>query len=319
MFDYIIERVRQAPLEQTPFPHLYLPDLFESEHFEALIGAREIALGPFEDDDALFAALDQAGFDVLDFPNCMTDIATYKRWHARGEHGASDGPIYGEFGMVFRLAKPETTILSSLTAFLGSDAFLAAICARFDVDAAACIYDGGIQKYLDGYRITPHPDIRRKALTWMVNIVPDPECATREYHTQYMRLKPQYAYVASYWAGNDAVERCHLPWDVAENVWMHRQNNSLVAFAPGNDSLHAVSANYDHLAAQRTQIYGNMWFKHKPVLLQVEWPSLAITPQAPDLGKLARMNAPLWLRAAVRTVRSVGRPQNTAIRPNHRR
>lgn len=32
-------------------------------------------------------------------------------------------------------------------------------------------------------------------------------------------------------------------------------------FSPSDDTLHAVKARYDHLVAQRTQMYGNLWYE----------------------------------------------------------
>jgi hypothetical protein len=34
-----------------------------------------------------------------------------------------------------------------------------------------------------------------------------------------------------------------------------------VIFAPSSGTLHAVRAHYDHLAGQRTQFYGNLWYE----------------------------------------------------------
>lgn len=307
MFNYLIDRIASTPLRAAPFSHLYIADLFAPEHFASLVGSPEIAFGPCRDDGELFQTLGQAGFRAIDFPGCMTDSAAYRQWRARGgTEGIDASAIEGEFGMVFRLADPKTPILAGLLDFLGSPAFLTAIAARFDVDAELCSYDGGVQKYLDGYQISPHPDVRSKALTWMANIVPDTACAERSYHTRYMRLRPEFAYVSTYWKGNSGIDRAHLPWDVAECEWMHRENNSLVAFAPGDDSIHAVQAWYDHLSAQRTQIYGNLWSRNPPGLRQAGWPSLSIQPEAPATaavrGWLAS-NAPSWLRDAVRARR----------------
>ena len=44
---------------------------------------------------------------------------------------------------------------------------------KFGIEYQNCNIDGGIQKYLDGYELSPHPDIRLKAATFMVNINPD--------------------------------------------------------------------------------------------------------------------------------------------------
>lgn len=40
-------------------------------------------------------------------------------------------------------------------------------------------------------------------------------------------------------------------------------NNSIIMFAPSNDTLHSVRLDYNHLPLQRTQIYGNLMFAHE--------------------------------------------------------
>jgi hypothetical protein len=55
-----------------------------------------------------------------------------------------------------------------------------------------------------------------------------------------------------------------------------RKNNSIVIFSPGNDTVHAVKANYDHLAYQRTQLYGNLWFKESLTEAKPEWEDIVI-------------------------------------------
>ena len=44
-------------------------------------------------------------------------------------------------------------------------------------------------------------------------------------------------------------------------VKQQKQNNSIVIFSPSFDTMHAVKASYCHLGGQRTQAYGNLWFK----------------------------------------------------------
>jgi hypothetical protein len=40
--------------------------------------------------------------------------------------------------------------------------------------------------------------------------------------------------------------------------------------------MHAVKANYNHLNGQRTQLYGNLWYKNVSTLDKLEWESLVI-------------------------------------------
>jgi hypothetical protein len=52
-----------------------------------------------------------------------------------------------------------------------------------------------------------------------------------------------------------------VPWDWVETHKQQTKNNSIIIFSPADDTLHAVKASYDHLVTQRTQFYGNLWFR----------------------------------------------------------
>ena len=61
--------------------------------------------------------------------------------------------------MTLRLFDPSTPILKAIDEFLSSDDFNKAIAERFGIHFNERTVDGGIQKYLDGYEISPHPDM----------------------------------------------------------------------------------------------------------------------------------------------------------------
>ena len=69
--------------------------------------------------------------------------------------------------------------------FISGVAFNETIANKFNIKLEECKFDGGIQKYLDGYEISPHPDIRSKAATFMININPNKESERMNHHTHY--------------------------------------------------------------------------------------------------------------------------------------
>ena len=158
--------------------------------------------------------------------------------------------------------------------FLISDDFNKAIAEKLNINFKDCLIDGGIQKYLDGYEISPHPDTRSKAATFMVNINPTEESEKLDHHTHYMKFKKAYSYIEEFWEGNPDVDRAWVPWDWATTVKQQFKNNSIVLFSPSNSTLHSVKANYDHLITQRTQLYGNLWFKTNPTKRTLEWEAI---------------------------------------------
>jgi hypothetical protein len=280
MFDYVIKKIENAEFTETPFRHLYLENLFSPEHFDEITSAPEVHIPPKRDDTDLFNALFSNGYKIVNFPGCITNQKRYIAWHEGRKAGADTHSLCEGFGITLRLEEPRTDILLKIKAFLSSDAFNKAIAGKFDIPLAETFLDNGIQKYLDGYEISPHPDNRKKALTFMVNINPNSESEQREHHTHYLALKPEYQYVSSFWRDNSDCETCWIPWDWCETVSLQSKNNSIVIFSPSFDTIHGVRAHYDHLAGQRTQLYGNLWFSKDQELLRVDWEDLDIKSTA---------------------------------------
>ena len=84
----------------------------------------------------------------------------------------------------------------------------------------------------------------------------------------------QKSYVKTFWEGNPSNNRVWLPWSWAETVKQQKKNNSIVLFSPSDESLHGVKADYDHLATQRTQLYGNLWYQGDSTVGALPWESL---------------------------------------------
>lgn len=276
-FDYLIDKIDAAAFNTEPFRHIEITNFLSPEHFAAIKSDPQIDLPPAGNARELLSLIDGAGYKVIPFPGCVTSTREYLQWLERGSgkqvHETTEG-----FGIVYRLVDCRSTLISEFNEFLVSAEFQQALARKFDIEEIVEV-DTGIQKYLHGYEISPHPDIRRKALTWMLNINPGEGSEELDFHTHYMRLKPEWSFISSFWAGNRDVERDWLPWSWCETVKRQPLNNSIVIFAPSNDTLHAVKASYDHLLAQRTQMYGNLWYPAKR-LAKVDHSRFAITGAA---------------------------------------
>jgi hypothetical protein len=275
-FDYLVEKINNSDFSLSPFKHIYIEDFFSQEDFDEIISCDEIAPPAATNDGQLLDGLIQKGFKIISFPGCVTDREKYIGWHSRGKksehHTACEG-----FGMVLRLYGPKSDVLLSLDEFLASEKFNRAIARKFDIEFEDCVIDGGIQKYLDGYEISPHPDIRKKAATFMVNINPSPLSESANHHTHYLKLNPEREYVKLFWEGNPEIERVWIPWSWTETVTQQRKNNSIVIFSPTNETLHGVKTDYDHFKTQRTQLYGNIWYKNNNTKYAIEWEKLDLT------------------------------------------
>ncbi|MEL6859202.1 MAG: hypothetical protein AAFO74_12505 [Pseudomonadota bacterium] len=269
-FEYLIEKISEAKFSQAPFKHVYIENFFNDEDFEEITSNSEIDLKPSASDQDLFQKLFNSNYKVIEFPGCIIDYKKYINLHSKGKPLSPANAACEGAGIVLRL-NPSNEMLNELDDFLASKRFNAAIADKFGLNIEDCNVDGGIQKYLDGYEISPHPDIRRKAATFMVNINPHKDSEGFDHHTRYLKLRPEYSYVQEFWRSNENADRQWVPWDWCETDFIQSKNNSIVLFSPADDTMHAVKANYDHLQTQRTQLYGNLWYKNEHTTFSPTW------------------------------------------------
>jgi hypothetical protein len=67
----------------------------------------------------------------------------------------------------------------------------------------------------------------------------------------------------------------------------------MVIFAPGNDTMHGVKAAYDHLVSQRTQLYGNLWFKEVDCKGGPDWKQLSFRGSTSGANALPQPGSPV--------------------------
>lgn len=258
-YDYLLDKVAEAQISTDPFPHVSVENFLAETDFKELVTSAEIDLPPATTNASLFASLDAAGYQAIEFPGCTKSRTEYIAWleeavRPRDTHAACEGK-----GMALRCSKPSSREVKALDAFFRSDDFRKLLLAKFGVTGPVTM-DCGLQKYLNGYEISPHPDIRQKALTWMFNANPGEDSECSDFHTNYMTFADEWDFVRRFWQEQPAAETCWVPWDWCRTQKRQTANNSLVIFAPRYDTLHAVRARYDHLPSQRTQFYGNLWY-----------------------------------------------------------
>ena len=286
-FHYIIQKINDAQISEDPFPHIYIENFFDSKDFSRIINSDGINTKDYKDNDELFNSLFNLGYKIIDFPGCINNVKEYNSWHdkkysSKKLHSACEG-----FGMTLRLLEPQSSILKNLKLFIESNDFNKALASKFNIDIDKVYSDNGLQKYLDGYEISPHPDIRKKALTYMININPHSNSEDLDHHTHYLQFKKEYKYIQEFWESNTQYDRCWVPWDWAETFFIQNKNNSLVMFSPADQTIHAVKASYNHLIGQRTQIYGNLWFIDSPNTKELNWEDMVI----PSIDKIKQNNS----------------------------
>jgi len=259
-FNYIIDKIQNASFEKVPFKHIYLENFLSDEHFNHIINSKQIKLKEFKSTEEMIEHISAKKYKPVTFPGCTSDIQKYLQWYNSNRTTSFKDQLLEGIGISFRMYEYEDTLLKELVEFLNSDKFHYAIKEKFEKVNPTRV-ETAIQKYLHGYEISPHPDIRKKCMTYMVNINPSENSEDLNIHTHYLKFKKDYEKIYDYWKSNEDVDRCWVPWDWCETVYRQTKNNSIVMFAPDNDTMHAVKADYDHLKTQRTQIYGNLWYE----------------------------------------------------------
>ena len=291
-FNYLLDKINSAKVEDYPFSHVQINNFFNDSHLKQIVSAAEIAVPGAESDTQLFNELFAKGYKIIDFPGCIIDRDVYIKWHRnKDSHENYTNTSCEGFGVTLRLISPESEVISGLTEFMKGKEFQESLASKFGIDLDSVSYDSGIQKYLDGYEISPHPDTRNKALTYMVNINPDPLSEKQNHHTHYLEFRQEFKYVQAYWDGHPNEDRCWVPWSWCETKKIQRENNSIVIFSPKNDTIHAVKASYNHLNGQRTQMYGNLWYREKQASIGPEWENYVITVPASDMPLKSKLRS----------------------------
>ena len=259
-FIYIIDKVIGAEFIKEPFPHLEIENFLSEEHLDMLLSDDQIHFKEQPDDETLIQTLFRRGYETQNFPGCCTDPRDYLN-RLQNNNWPSDikGTPIESYGITFRLTKYKNDKVAQLIDFLNGRDFKIALETKFGIRHQNSIITA-IQKNLTKYEITPHPDTKRKALTYLLNINKDDSVESYDVHTHLLKFKKEYEYIYKVWDETKDLDRCWVPWDLCESKKTIRKNNSIVLFSPTSHTLHAVKLDYPHKQFQRTQIYGNLMY-----------------------------------------------------------
>jgi hypothetical protein len=257
MFDYIIDKINNATIINEPFPHLDIQQFLSEEHLNIILNDKQIHFKEMNTNSELYKLLITTGWKIQAFPGC---VANWESYISSISNYKSSDPVE-TVGITFRLNKYKNKIIEELIRFMNSDIFHNTLRKKFNIKEETTVISA-IQKNLTGYEISPHPDIRNKCLTYLLNIN-NAELEQKDCHTQLLEFKPKYKYIEDYWNKNTHIERCWVPWDWCNRIKTMNKNNSMIIFKPDSSppTLHAVKLDYNHLLYQRTQIYGNLMYK----------------------------------------------------------
>ena len=289
-YDYLVNKIQSAKMTEYPFPHIRIKNFLRKKDFEKIINSQQISIKESKSTKELLTNLKQAGYRTVEFPGSIKDEDRYIKYIDKGIydpsliHGYGKGTI-GGYGLTYRLESYNCDQLREIMEFLEGELFLRTLRDKFNIESPV-VYEGGIQKNLKGYEISPHPDTSKKALTWMINIYTESgDLSAKRLHTQLCQFRREYRYIETFWRDND-VDPVWVPWDWAETVATTHENNSLIIFKPSFNTLHAVEVSEDHLKHQRNQIYGNLWYPKAKKLRSAPVPRLNIMREKSKLEQV---------------------------------
>lgn len=277
-FTYLINKIHDAEFASDPFKFVYIEDFFTKDHFERITSCKQINVPQFDSSEQMCEELTNTyNYKPQPFPGCTTSVQSYLNWHNNQDKGKGvhNQDLLEGYGIAFRLTHYQDSILEDLVKFFNSDAWHNCIKEKFNKTGTTKV-ETAIQKYVSGYEISPHPDIRRKCATYMININTAPEAEKLGLHTHFMSFKEDKKWIFDEWHTRQDKDTCWVPWDWATTQYEHSVNNSITMFAPDYNTLHAVKLDYDHTKLQRTQVYGNLWYsgESKPKVLKANWKQL---------------------------------------------
>lgn len=275
----LLNKIQKAKFKKAPFKHLFIENFLDELTLNKVITSPQINTSIAEESDRkLINFLKQTGYNVIPFPGTFNNEDEYISWRKNTNPNKNDGLCEG-IGLTLRLTDEITDELLELKKFFESKEFLKVAEDKFKYNFNDKFYymDGGIQKYLSGYEISPHPDIRKKFLTWMLNINPMSKSENLNIHTHYLTLIKKFQYLKDFFKFNPDIDRCWVPWEWCETKFIQKENNSLVIFSPSDDTFHAVKSKYSHFEGQRTQLYGNLWYEDSKKIKTTNWSKLDIT------------------------------------------
>lgn len=265
-FKYLSDRILSEPISNDPYPHLELNNFLSGSHFEEVLLDPQIHFEEQLSTERLMQTLITQQYKVQDFPGCTLSSGEYLRNFTRNEW-PSKHEACESYGITYRLRKIQNPVIAALVEYMNSDEFMNAIKQKFSISTETTIVSA-IQKNLTGYEISPHPDIRQKCMTYLLNINKDVSIDSCKVHTHMLQFKSKYKFIYKYWEDNPTIDRFWVPWDWCDTIKTISENNSMIMFPTSNYTLHAIKLDYDHTKWQRTQVYGNLMFVDPPEIVR---------------------------------------------------
>jgi len=266
MFKYLLEKIKKAEFIEHPFPHLDIKNFLSEDHFNLILNQKQIHFESVNTDQELHDLLVERGWIVHHHAGCVGSWDEYLSYKNGIKRYDVAEPVEGA-GITFRLKRYDNEVVKNLIEWMNGLEFHNCLREKFNFkEEEKTRVLSAIQQNLSHYEISPHPDIRQKALTYLLNINMDETIDAADCHTHLLEFKSEYKYIQKIWKENPNINTCWVPWDWCNTVKRTNVNNSIVIFKPAVDppTLHGIKLDFDHLKYQRTQVYGNLVYTNPP-------------------------------------------------------
>ena len=273
-FSYLSQKILDAEFLEYPCKHLEINNFLSDEHLDIILNDKQIHFDDVDDTETLMDKLSSLNYKIQNFPGCISNPNEYLELFNSGKLGKikHNTPVES-YGITYRLDKYKNNFIKDLIVYMNGKEFKESLEEKFKITRKNDIISA-IQKNLTRYEISPHPDIKEKCLTYLLNINKNDSVESYDIHTFLLRFKDEYKHIPEVWKNRIDIDRCWVPWSWCDKVKKISKNNTLVMFQPSNDTLHAIKLDYDHTKFQRTQIYGNLMYTNPKQFKKITWRDL---------------------------------------------
>tara|TARA_Y100001936_G_scaffold2433_1_gene2305 strand:- start:2914 stop:3606 length:693 start_codon:yes stop_codon:yes gene_type:complete len=214
-FEYVIKKVNDAPIIETPYKHIMISDIFPDEFYDMLL-------------------------------EHIPSVSTYTskpKYPGRQTMTLDDFDILDEKKKIF---------WEEMYTFLRSDDFANILLKKFNISKNG-ISNLFLHKDLENFEVKPHRDVFSKLVTYLFYLPKDSSLS--QLGTQM--LVPNDGYVF------DKNDTKHQDWENFTTVKTSEYKpNSFFAFAPCENSFHAVKVNFpENSTKERDTIRGFVFNK----------------------------------------------------------
>tara|TARA_Y100000389_G_scaffold204199_1_gene255502 strand:+ start:17 stop:790 length:774 start_codon:yes stop_codon:yes gene_type:complete len=232
--DYIIKKIEDAEIIVKPFPHIIIPNFIEDDDLKNIL-------------------------DNIEIDNLNEIEKKYKKVHYPGAKTTNEKLINRPtgIGLVYSLKEKYSKKNIKLNTILKSEDFKLALFKKLNIPKNIDgwnIYQ--INKDLNGYEISPHPDITGKVITYQINLSNSVALDNYDLSTKFHIIKPQCLKFIK-----ELSKKKTRPWGKWD--WFDKgkpipyKQNTFMAFAPSDISYHSVKLeNYPQEKYQRTMLRG---------------------------------------------------------------